>query len=271
MSFNRACSYTCLAYMIEDFALDYSDSDIVIEMKLAYLFFNDSKSNYYYSGAMLQGKKWFDLFLNRHHLDFRENIIQKEDIIKYIRDSSKKLMIGLNLDLGKHAMVYCPTLTEVYRFMNPHYKDDGESDYIVYTEKQLLEKLDDEVSVGYVIYDTNIQGSDEHIYYESKYYLGKYIADFVEFCETERTMDEINNRREGLFSPLLLTIIPLLELEEEKEIVSCLLILQKDYIRGIQTKTKKIRLSDYINLLLVNNCVRRLKVAIENNIPPFVD
>jgi hypothetical protein len=46
---------------------------------------------------MLQGKRWFDLFLNRHSFEFVENKYNKVDAITVIKKSVQKLMVGMNL------------------------------------------------------------------------------------------------------------------------------------------------------------------------------
>lgn len=82
--------------MIGDYGLDYIDKDIALEMKLAYLFYNDSKNNEYLSGAMLQGKRWFDLFLKRHSFEFVEDKYKKTAALSVIKNSNRKLMVGIN-------------------------------------------------------------------------------------------------------------------------------------------------------------------------------
>lgn len=222
MSFNRSCSYTCLAYMIDDYDLEYTDKDIAIEMKLAYLFYNDTKNNEYLSGAMLQGKRWFDLFLNRHLFEFVENKYNKVDTITIMKNSVRKLMIGMNLKTGKHAMVYCPSDTQSFRFFNPHYEIDGAPDFFVYSNKELLDLLDDEVTIGYIAHNPEIVSPELELYNHSIGYLDKYTVDIIEFCSVGHTIEEIMEVRESLFAGLLLSPIPLLEFENEDKLVDCL-------------------------------------------------
>ncbi|XFA99580.1 hypothetical protein ACAG96_03105 [Candidatus Izemoplasma sp. B36] len=268
MSFNRSCSYTCLAYMIEDYDLDYTDKDIAIEIKLAYLFYNDTRNNEYLSGAMIQGKRWFDLFLNRHSLEFVENKYNKVDAITVIRKSGRKLMIGMNLNTGKHAMVYCPSDTQSFRFFNPHYEKDGALDFFVYSNKEILELLDDEVTIGYIAHNPKIVSPEFELYDHSIGYLDKYTVDIIEFCSVEHTIEEIMEMRESLFAGLLLSPIPLLEFEKENELVECLKKLQKDFISALQQNKQTVKLVDYLNPIELNMCVRKYKDAIRKNTPP---
>jgi len=204
--------------MIGDYGLEYTDKDIAIEMNLAYLFYNDTKNNEYLSSAMLQGKRWFDLFLNRHSLEFVENKYNKVDAITIIKKSVRKLMIGMNLKTGKHAMVYCPSDKKSFRFFNPHYEKDGAPDFIVYSYKELLDLLDDEITIGYIVHNPEIVSPELELYDHSIGYLDKYVVDIIEFCSVEHTIEEIMEVRESLFAGLLLAPISLLDFEKENEI-----------------------------------------------------
>jgi len=254
--------------MIEDYGLEYTDKDIALEMKLAYLFFIDSKNDEYFSGAMLQGKKWFDLFLNRHSYEFIENKYNKSDAVCFIKKTMRKLMIGINLNTGKHAMVYCPADTNLYRFFNPHYEKDKVADFFVYSEEELLRLLDEEVLIGYVSYNSNIKSAELDAYCHSGNFLDKYVVDIIGFCSDEHTRDEILEVKESLFAGLMLSPIPLLEFEKEEEIVKCLKKLQLDFVSALKQTSSKIKLANYINPLELNSCVRKLKDSIKNNTPP---
>lgn len=263
MSFNRSCSYTCLAYVVEDYGLEYSDMEIAVEMKLAYLFYYDSENNEYLSGAMLQGKRWFNLFLNRHSLEFKENSYSKNEAINYINASTRKLMIGLNLKTGKHAMVYCPSNTKKYKFFNPHYEKDGSADFFVLSVTELPDLLDDVVTVGYINHDPNIEPPELEPYEYSSGYLDKYLVDIIDFCSVEHTLAEILEVMESLFAGLLLSPIPLLEFEKEDELVGSLKMLQSNFINALRQTSKTIKLKDYLNPLELNKCVRKYKELVK--------
>jgi ribosomal protein S18 acetylase RimI-like enzyme len=251
--------------MIDDYDLEYTDKDIAIEMKLAYLFYNETKNNEYLSGAMLQGKRWFDLFLNRHSLEFVEKKYNKVDAITIIKNSVHKLMIGMNLKTGKHARVYCPSDTQSFRFFNPHYENDGAADFFDYSEQELLDLLDDEVTIGYIIHNPKIVSPEFDLYDHSIGYLDKYVVDIIEFCSELHTTEEIMELRESLFAGLLLSPIPLLEFEGETELVGCLRKLQMDFINALRLTKTSIRLLDYLDPIELNTCVRKYKEAITKN------
>jgi ribosomal protein S18 acetylase RimI-like enzyme len=248
--------------MIEDYDLDYTDKEIALQMKLAYLFYYDSKNKEYLSGAMLQGKRWFDLFLNRHSFEFVEDKYNKIDALSVIKKSNRKLMVGINLKTGKHAMVYCPSENTLFRFFNPHYENDGAADFFVYSEQELLDLLDDEITVGYIDHNPKITVPELELYGHLNGYLDKYVVDIIEFCSIEHTLDDILEVKESLFAGLLLSPIPLLEFEEEIELVDCLKKLQACFIRALRQTKTSIRLLDYLNPLELNECVRKYKKSI---------
>ena len=61
MHFKASCSYTALAAMMEYYGTDTEDYRIALEMKLPWLFAGEDGA--FISGPMLQGAKWFDLWL----------------------------------------------------------------------------------------------------------------------------------------------------------------------------------------------------------------
>ena len=62
MTFNSSCSYAGLANLLSFYGIDTEDRKIALDMDLPFLF--DCKDGYYSSGPMLQGGKWFNLYLS---------------------------------------------------------------------------------------------------------------------------------------------------------------------------------------------------------------
>lgn len=250
MSFNRSCSYACIADMVSDYGLDFTDALIVKEMKLAYLFHGDLKKKEYKSGAMLQGKIWFDLFLNKYGLEFVDELVHKNNIINYLNNLNRKAMLGLNLENGKHAMVFYSVNSGIYKFMNPHYNNGKEEDFIIFSQDELLERVDEEIQVGYLRSDKTTDIISNELYHDSINYLRNCYKDLVDFCNHPQTMSEIKSAKESLFAPLLLTILPILELEKEDDLVKGLKEVQVQYIAALKTNESNIRLADYMDLLI---------------------
>ena len=61
MTFNSSCSYAGLANLLSFYGIDIEDRKIALEMDLPFLF--DCEDGCYVSGPMLQGEKWFNLYL----------------------------------------------------------------------------------------------------------------------------------------------------------------------------------------------------------------
>jgi hypothetical protein len=91
------------------------------------------------------------------------------------------------------------------------------------------------------------------------------VVDIIEFCSVEHTIKEIMEVRESLFAGLLLSPIPLLEFENEDELVDCLKKLQKGFISALQKNKQTIKLIEYLDLIELNECVKIYKDAIKKN------
>lgn len=78
MHFKASCSYAALADLLELEGLDIEDDQIALDMGLPWIFAKDGDT--YLAGPMLQGAKWFDLWLKPKGFAFRENTI-KTDVL----------------------------------------------------------------------------------------------------------------------------------------------------------------------------------------------
>lgn len=110
--------------------------------------------------------------------------------------------------------------------MNPHYANNNEPDYLSISEPNLLEFLEDEVTIGY-LRKTSFQSEGKcWVYSEAPNYLSKYLTDFINFSSITQLFDDIKKIQEPLFEPLLLTLAPVLSIESEHEIVDMIMTLQ---------------------------------------------
>ena len=60
MTFNSSCSFAGVANMLESKGLDFQDYQVAAGMELPYIVARDNGG--YIAGAMLQEKKYFDIF-----------------------------------------------------------------------------------------------------------------------------------------------------------------------------------------------------------------
>lgn len=77
MTFNSSCSYAGLANLLSLRGLETEDRAIALDMGLPYLFAREDGR--YLAGPMLQGKRWFDLFLLPRGFIMEERTVRRED------------------------------------------------------------------------------------------------------------------------------------------------------------------------------------------------
>ena len=63
MTFNSSCSFAGIANMLERMGYAYEDYQVAAGMELPYIVARDNGG--YIAGAMLQEKKYFDIFLKK--------------------------------------------------------------------------------------------------------------------------------------------------------------------------------------------------------------
>ena len=78
MHFKASCSYTALAAMMEYHGTDTEDYRIALEMKLPWLFAGEDGA--FISGPMLQGAKWFDLWLAPRGYRMEEERVSRDKL-----------------------------------------------------------------------------------------------------------------------------------------------------------------------------------------------
>lgn len=92
MHFNASCSYCALAEMLADLAIQTEDVQIAQEINLPWLFSKEGDT--YLSGPMLQGKRWFDLWLNPRGLAFSESVVSSEPLHRLFSSHSLRSCLG---------------------------------------------------------------------------------------------------------------------------------------------------------------------------------
>lgn len=236
MHFNSSCSYTALAMLLEDRGIDTEDTEIVLEEGLPWIFAEEDDC--FCTGAMLQGKKWFDLYLNPRGLTMVEQFIEKAQLPEYLK-AHRMSMIGLKLpgNNGKHAVVFTE-YNGSYRFYNPIREGSGQSAEISLSEDELLQAADNSIAVGYLAEHEVITYSLNELMEESKTVLHKNYAAIEEFSLITHTEDEYREAMDKLFRALLLDGITMLELIGESELSQGFKEIQRDYMdfmRGPKT------------------------------------
>lgn len=231
MHFKASCSYAALANLLEMQGYDTEDTTIALEMELPKLFSKEDGS--FLSGPMLQGSKWFNLWLLPHGFTMTEASISKSSLCQELL-SGGPAMLGVRTPYGKHAVVFTGYDGE-FHFLNPTYKDSGEKTELVLDEGALLASVDSWVAVGRVqptpSHSVDLMPTKE----ASALILQENVEAIVRFTESEHSPEDYLTILNMLFRPLLLDGITMMELASKQDLADKLRSLQGNlmaFLRG---------------------------------------
>ena len=261
MHFKAFCSYAALAAIMEFNGVDTEDYKIALEIKLPYLFSKENGA--YISGPMLQGAKWFNLWLVPRGYRMVEEAVARKQLCNHLR-TGKLAMLGVQTPYGKHAVVF----TEYdgkYHFINPTYENSGECTELSLSEEELLSSVDQEMMVGMVIPTEAKQQSLAPYLNDSISVIKENSADIVAFAEEKHDSNAYFPLMNSLFRPLLLDGITMLELAGETDLAQEFTALQQQfmaYMRG----TREEALQETLSLDKLHDLTERYAHLIEQQI-----
>lgn len=235
MTFNSSCSYAGLANLLALQGLETEDRTIALDMGLPYLFaFEDGR---YLAGPMLQGKRWFDLFLLPRGFVMMEETVRREDVCAFLQDNGPA-MLGLRVSpKSKHAVIYAGHREGCFRFLNNKRRDSEEPDFLDLSPQELIERLDESVTVGTVVPTASENIELRPLLSASLETLERLREELLAFCCREPGPQEIREAMDPLFRALLLDGVTMLELLEEQEVRGMLRILQDQLLTAVREKT----------------------------------
>lgn len=227
MTFNSSCSYCCLANLLGHHGVDAEDRDIAMQMGLPYLFSYSEEDGAYQAGAMLQGKYWFDRYLNSIGFEYVEEFVPKPDVCRFV-DNCVSCMIGLKTEFGKHAMIFTGLQEGKYRFLNPHRADDGQPDELLFTPEELQTALCEVNAIGRIERIGRSKPMSNSDFENSLACLHRCRDDLHRFCAAHRTNEEIMAVVNTLFRPFAVDGLAMMELAGETGLAEELRLFQKD-------------------------------------------
>lgn len=220
MTFNSSCSYAGLANLLSFYGIDTEDRDIALQMRLPRLFAREDGC--YLSGPMLQGAKWFNLYLHPIGFTFTERRMKREDVCSYLR-FHHPAMLGLRVTAeSKHAVIYTGGGEEEYRFLNNRHESSPEPTDLRLTEKELLYRLDETVTVGILERAEPVPIEFRPYFEGSLTTLHDLEEEITAFCSQEQPAAALREARDRLFRPILLDGVTMLELLGEEQIAAAL-------------------------------------------------
>lgn len=236
MHFKASCSYAALAAMMEAKGVDTEDYKIALDIKLPWLFSKEDGA--YIAGPMLQGAKWFNLWLVPRGYMMSEVLLTKDELCRHLC-SHCPAMLGFQTPCGKHAVV-CKEYDGEYHFLNPTHEGSGESTELILCENELLSLVDQTTMVGDVRITEPKPQNIIPLLIESVSVLRNNCAEIEAFAAEKHNPDAYLPMMNRLFRPLLLDGITMLVLAGESALAQEFAALQQEFMvfmRGPRTET----------------------------------
>ena len=235
MHFRASCAYTALAAMMERKGVHTEDYEIALDMKLPWLFAKENGA--YVSGPMLQGAKWFNLWLLPRGYEMREKSFDREELSRVLC-GQEPVMLGIQTTYGKHAVVFSG-YDGKYHFLNPTHEGSGESGGLCFTKEELAASVDQKTVVGKVLSAEPRPQGMTHVLYDSITAIRENCDDIESFAVVKHDPDAYFPMMNRLFRPLLLDGITMLELAGESGLAQEFAGLQQQlmaFMRGTRSE-----------------------------------
>lgn len=114
---NSSCAYTGIANLLAQYQIDTEDKDIIIGSNAAFQLLYDKQKNTFLAGCRIQGKKWFNYYLNTIGFSFNEIETGIEDYIFSLKNNAPAHIIGFYLGNNeKHTVVYEGIENNLYKY-----------------------------------------------------------------------------------------------------------------------------------------------------------
>lgn len=235
MHFNSSCPYAGLANQLKLLGYDTEDTEIALKMNLPYLIDYDANNKCYLAGAMLQSKKWFDLYLNPLGYQYIEKTYSKETLLTHLEQG---MMFGISInEFQKHAVIFLEiNRKSEYVFINNKWENSLENEYLHFEKHELLDRLPDKIIVGRINKCPRKKISFIPFFQDSIKIWRKLQKDINEFVYTEHTSNELINSMNQLFRPLLVDSLAMMKLLNNQEISNKIINTQSSYLNSIKKK-----------------------------------
>ncbi len=247
MTFNSSCSYAGLANLLSFYGVDTEDREIAMQMRLPYLFAREDGS--YLAGPMLQGARWFNLYLRPLGFSLSERQMGREEFCTSFQAGSP-VMLGLRFSpKSKHAVIFTDWRDGKYKFLNNKRKDSPEPETLCLTEKELLERLDKTVVVGQLERMEPARIDYRPDLEKSVRTLQSLMLEIVDFCITGQSIFALQKARDDLFRPILVDGVTMLELlgNAEAEMIGMLKTVRTQFLDVIRAGHSE-RLEDALDM-----------------------
>ena len=248
-TFNRSCAYAGLANLLLDYGITIEDRDIVTEALIPYHLRYDTDNKRYIAGPFLQGKEWFDLYLNKVGYEFFEKKLSKVDLVSTLADTTTKYMLAIKYgNAGKHAVVFLRKEANKFVFLNNKNYSSIESENLFFSEDELKEKLEDKTLIGKIVPKRAIIEKDiQMLFIETIKTIDKYRKTIGYEVVGKRTEEEQKVAKKNTFEVLFLDIFSMMEILKHDELAFKIKRLRTIYLEALKSH-KLMSLSEYMDI-----------------------
>ncbi len=247
ITFKDAHVYTCLAILLEDFNINKTDEDIIKDMRMPYLFASQQRSKtkmVFTAGTRLQGKPWFDLFLNQHKLEFIEEHLTRHQVFTMLENLNKfkrKALLSMHINHGEYAVVFSHhnLLSDKFVFILPEEVVATSYHFLELTRHDLETYLGHHVTVGFINPTTDLPLSIVAAIKKSLETLSFYQTYINEWCQKQHTKHRQREAFELVFHPLLVDLRVMMKLKGETDIYEAIKSLSHQYVRYLKTDQER--------------------------------
>lgn len=250
MTFRSSCSYAGLANLLSFYGVDTEDREIALQMQLPYLF--ACEDGRYLSGPMLQGAKWFNLYLNPLGFNFSECRLDREEICAHLQTNCPA-MLGIRVSPErKHAVIYTGRENHRFQFFNNKRQDAPEPKTLSLTEDDLSARLDKWVVIGHLVQIAPTSVDFRPYLKDSIRVLQSLQRQINDFCVRKQTATSLQAAVDDLFRPLLLDGVTMLELLGET--AGPLRELQTQFLNVVRAGRPAV-LAEELDMQLLNDAI----------------
>ena len=259
MNFRNSCSYTCLSILLGKYSsifLYIDDILIAKEINLPYYFTQHNGT--YYAGGLLQGRKYFDLFLYQKLLCFNEENLNKIKVIELLK-TNVNVMFGVSNGNRKHAVVSdgYDSAKDTFTIIWPEHKSIGGTRKESFNSSELINRLEDNVVVGKIIPMDSSNTREEMVDYVKNEIIGnmELTLQFLKSYENDlnlwKTRNIITNEiKYNLFRAFLVELPDMLGVVNEGELASEIKDLYGQLTPACESGDQGIK-SSFINKILL--------------------
>ncbi len=263
MTFNSSCSYAGLANLLSLSGVDTEDREIALAMKLPYMF--DHEDGCYQAGPMLQGEKWFNLYLHPIGYTWKEQKIPQAALCALLRRTGSA-MFGIHIsEQNKHAVIFTGMKGDLFSILNNKWAHSDEPDTLWLPEKELLRRVDQTVVVGSLQKTERRAASLTEPLKRSVCILWALSDEIRQFSTEEKAPMELRQSMNTLFRPILLDGITMLDLLGETALSRKLKTVQGQLMSALK-QNRPIKPAQFLDLPLLTEVMTEYAALIQAQI-----